>query len=174
MENKKENRNNSSRESFNRDIVCRLGSMPKPYGDYNLEVNIIKWNKGRAKLDIRSWNKNGVQPTKGVTFTREEYYWLISTLCRVNPLMIEKTLRNNAETEEEKQEAENLQKHLAEYSAHVVPPEQNRGDFYLFDSEEAETEENIETENNENEAIENNTDNIQANEEITENISEAV
>ena len=37
-----------------------------------LEFNVIDWNKGSLKYDIRKWGKDGTIPYKGITLSKDE------------------------------------------------------------------------------------------------------
>ncbi len=71
-----------------RNIENRFGSIGKT-DHSNIEVNIIRWNNGRKKLDIRVWSSDGKCPKKGVTFNREEYFQLIRILSGIDPMLID-------------------------------------------------------------------------------------
>lgn len=71
-----------------RNINNRFGSISK-MGQYNIEVNIMSWNNGYKKLDIRLWSGDGRSPKKGLTFNREEYIQLINILTSVDPMLID-------------------------------------------------------------------------------------
>lgn len=49
---------------------------------WNKELNLVSWNGGKAKYDIRDWEidseGNRLKCGKGVTLTEEEYKVLIS------------------------------------------------------------------------------------------------
>lgn len=53
-------------------ILDHVGTIaPKPAG-WNREVNVVSWNGGKAKVDIRDWDGSHERMTRGVTFTEEE------------------------------------------------------------------------------------------------------
>lgn len=54
---------------FNYEIVERLGTLWQD-GDYSKEVNVIRYNGAKPKLDIRIW-RNG-KMLKGICLTDEE------------------------------------------------------------------------------------------------------
>lgn len=39
---------------------------------WNKEVNIVAWNGGKPKFDIREWDKRHERMTRGLTLTEEE------------------------------------------------------------------------------------------------------
>jgi len=52
-------------------------------GKWNLELNIVSWNGGEAKYDIRTWNPEHDKCGKGVSFCREEFKNLYIVLGEV-------------------------------------------------------------------------------------------
>ena len=98
-----------------RSIDNRFGSISKTDRS-NIEVNIIRWNNGRKKLDIRVWSSDGKCTKKGVTFSREEYYQLIRILTAIDPLLIDsgKAARTEPESRQ-KERAAAAEEQLAGY-----------------------------------------------------------
>ena len=37
-----------------------------------MEVNLVAWNGGKPKIDIRSWNENHERMTRGITLTEDQ------------------------------------------------------------------------------------------------------
>jgi len=54
------------------EIVENLLTLPSKT-TYHLEVNLIRWNDAKAKIDIRRWNEDRSKMTKGITLTEEEF-----------------------------------------------------------------------------------------------------
>lgn len=52
-------------------IVKTLAVLPGE-GKWHKELNLIEWGDHRAKYDIRGWNSDRTEMTKGVTFSKEE------------------------------------------------------------------------------------------------------
>ena len=50
---------------------------------WKVEANIVSWNNGPEKLDIRAWNPDHVKMAKGITLTREESENLCDALQRL-------------------------------------------------------------------------------------------
>lgn len=42
------------------------------YRGWTKELNVVSWNGGGEKLDIREWSSDHEKCTKGITLTREE------------------------------------------------------------------------------------------------------
>ena len=89
-------------EGVPREIRSRLGSIRKS-NHSNIEINIISWNQGMNKLDIRLWSSDGKCPNKGLTFNRDEYIQLIHILANIDPMLIDCS-KKYAETPAEKQQ----------------------------------------------------------------------
>lgn len=55
------------------EIVERIGAIgvTRPSG-FTKEVNIVSWNGGAPKLDIREWDADHIRMTRGITLTEEE------------------------------------------------------------------------------------------------------
>ncbi|MGY5139556.1 YdbC family protein [Mycoplasmopsis gallinarum] len=47
---------------------------------YKKELNLVSWNGGQEKFDIRDWNSDHSRMTKGITLTREEAQELLNLL----------------------------------------------------------------------------------------------
>lgn len=77
----------SQKPTIRREIGERFGMIKKT--DQNIEINIVSWNGGMKKLDIRPWSTDGKYVKKGITFNREEFYSLMDILSRVDPLLID-------------------------------------------------------------------------------------
>lgn len=67
--------NRRDKDGFRYELLKPLGvlSQRSIQGEpWTLEVNLISWNGKAPKIDIRSWNKNHQQMSKGVTLTEAE------------------------------------------------------------------------------------------------------
>ncbi len=54
------------------EIVRFVGEISTTAGGYKKELNLISWNGGEAKYDIRDWNNDHSRSSKGITLTLEE------------------------------------------------------------------------------------------------------
>ncbi|MBT1318417.1 hypothetical protein FCL64_01970 [Mycoplasma bovis] len=54
------------------EIVRFVGEILTTAGGYKKELNLISWNGGEAKYDIRDWNNDHSRSSKGITLTLEE------------------------------------------------------------------------------------------------------
>ncbi len=52
-------------------ILRPLGILKENDKGYTKEVNIMTWNRGKPKFDLREWNPDH-DPRKGITLTEEE------------------------------------------------------------------------------------------------------
>ena len=60
-------------ESVTFEIRRRLGVLAEnPKSHWTKEANIVSWNNGPEKLDIREWNPEHDKMSKGVTMNEEE------------------------------------------------------------------------------------------------------
>ena len=57
--------------------------------NWNREVNIIRWNDGKPKLDIRDWAPEHERAGKGITLTAEEVAVLKELLADYDPYEFE-------------------------------------------------------------------------------------
>lgn len=54
------------------DLMERIGVLSIKDNGWTREVNIVSWNNGKAKVDIREWDPDHKRMTKGVTLFEEE------------------------------------------------------------------------------------------------------
>ena len=128
-------------ENIDRKFTNRLGCLSRKNSKCNIEVNVMSWNNGRNKLDIRVWTSDGMRPLKGVALTREEYYWLIDVLCRVNPMKIDcEKRRSNVSAIQQEEEAAEMQEKLQQYAEKILPDEITEESFTQEDAEKDEVE----------------------------------
>lgn len=67
-------------ESFKFEIVKHIGVIATNKSGWNREANIVKWNDGKAKLDIRDWGPDHEKIGKGIALNQEEVAVLKSFL----------------------------------------------------------------------------------------------
>lgn len=59
--------------AFEYNITKKLGILSQTEGgDYTKEVNIISYNGGEPKVDIRRWDRKNGKMHKGITLDNEE------------------------------------------------------------------------------------------------------
>lgn len=54
------------------DIIKEIGVLSKNAKGWQKELNLISWNEGAAKYDIRDWAPDHEKMGKGTTLTEEE------------------------------------------------------------------------------------------------------
>lgn len=54
------------------EIVEEIGVISENAKGWRKELNIIRWNGGSAKYDIRDWAPDHEKMGKGITLTKEE------------------------------------------------------------------------------------------------------
>ena len=55
------------------EIVQQIGILKENKSGWQRELNIVKWNNGKPKLDIRDWGPNHEKVGKGISLDFEEY-----------------------------------------------------------------------------------------------------
>ena len=60
-------------KEFSYEIIEEIGTIGSPtFSGWSTRLNLISWNGGTPKLDIRSWNEDMTRMGKGVTFSKED------------------------------------------------------------------------------------------------------
>ena len=54
------------------EIRRRCGVIATEKSGWTRELNIVSWNGGEPKYDVRSWNEDHTRMTRGITLTYEE------------------------------------------------------------------------------------------------------
>jgi len=54
------------------DIVEEFGSLSETEKGWKKEINLVSWNDGEAKYDIRMWAPEHARMGKGITLSKEE------------------------------------------------------------------------------------------------------
>ena len=66
------------------EIVCRIiahvGILSKDRSGWSKEVNIVSWNDGPARIDIRSWSPDHEKRSRGITLNGDEAQRLIDSV----------------------------------------------------------------------------------------------
>ena len=52
------------------------------------ELNLVSWNGGPAKLDIREWSQDHTTMKRGITMNRREFTILVDALSGINAEMV--------------------------------------------------------------------------------------
>jgi hypothetical protein len=54
------------------EIIKHLGVLSEGAKGWTKEVNIVSWNNRKPKVDIREWDENHEQMSKGITLNKED------------------------------------------------------------------------------------------------------
>ena len=55
------------------EIINHIGVISTNKSGWTRELNVVSWNKGKPKFDIRDWSEDHQKMGKGITFTEEEF-----------------------------------------------------------------------------------------------------
>lgn len=69
-----------SNERISYRIIANVGILAKRPNYWSKEVNVVSWNEGPAKLDIREWSPDHDKMSKGITLTVEETQRLLDSV----------------------------------------------------------------------------------------------
>ncbi len=67
------------------EIIKEIGVLSTSKSGWNREVNMVSWNGGTPKLDIRDWAPDHEKAGKGVSLTGEEVAVLKELLADHDP-----------------------------------------------------------------------------------------
>ena len=73
-------------KEFSYEIVKQVAVLSKSPKGWTKEVNVISWNGGTPKYDIRDWTPDHSKKGKGVTLSVEEAVHLLKALQEENLL----------------------------------------------------------------------------------------
>jgi hypothetical protein len=62
------------------DIVEHLNVLSENANGWTKELNLVSWNGGKPKYDIRDWSPEKDRMSKGITLSEEEMKILVSTM----------------------------------------------------------------------------------------------
>lgn len=65
------------------DIIKEIGVLSESVKGWTKELNLISWNGGVPKYDLRDWAPNHEKMGKGITFNEDEVKKLYELLCKV-------------------------------------------------------------------------------------------
>lgn len=77
-----QNYSQGSNDKVRFDLMEHIGVLAKKDNGWTKEVNIVAWNGGKAKVDIREWDPEHTRMTKGITLFEEEAETLVKALAR--------------------------------------------------------------------------------------------
>ncbi len=67
-------------DKFTFEIKETIAVLSSKASGWNKELNLVSWNGGEPKFDIREWDADHAKMGKGVTLTEEEAAILVSVL----------------------------------------------------------------------------------------------
>ena len=70
------------------EIIKHIGNLSESSRGWTKELNIISWNGGVPKLDIRDWAPEHEKMGKGITLTEEEAEKLAKLLQKLQKMII--------------------------------------------------------------------------------------
>lgn len=76
------NNNEKTNDKVEFEIIKKLGVISTYQTGWNKEVNIVKWNDGQPKYDIRDWNPEHDRMSRGVTLFEDEARKLAEALTK--------------------------------------------------------------------------------------------
>ena len=62
------------------EIIKHYGVISSENSGWTRELNMVAWNHGEPKFDIRSWDENHTRMTRGITMTNDEAVNLVKLL----------------------------------------------------------------------------------------------
>jgi len=71
------------------EIIKEIGVLSTSKSGWNREVNLVSWNGGTAKLDIRDWAPDHSKAGKGLSLNGEEVAVLKELLADYDPYEVE-------------------------------------------------------------------------------------
>lgn len=68
---------------FSFEIIEEIGVLSENAKGWKKELNLISWNGGEPKYDIRDWDPNHEKMGKGITLSEEEAKQLYIALSQI-------------------------------------------------------------------------------------------
>lgn len=65
---------------FKYEIVEELGTISENRSGWTRELNLVSWNGGEPKYDLRDWAPEHEKMGKGISLTKDEAYELMGLL----------------------------------------------------------------------------------------------
>ena len=66
------------------EIVEQIGVISESSRGWTKELNLVSWNEGNPKYDIRDWDPSHEKMGKGITLTKEEAIRLAELLMQLS------------------------------------------------------------------------------------------
>ena len=61
-------------------VIKKIGVISETPSGWQKQLNIVSWNGGEPKYDVRDWSPDGTKTSKGITFNEEEAQIMLSLL----------------------------------------------------------------------------------------------
>ena len=74
-------RNNNNNDEVRFDLMEHIGVLANKDNGWTKEVNIVAWNGGAAKVDVRDWDPEHERMTRGITLFEDEAEKLAKALA---------------------------------------------------------------------------------------------
>ena len=74
--------NSKPNDQITFEILEHIGVISEHGNGWRRECNIVAWNGGRPKVDIREWSEDHTKMSRGITLTDEESRRLFEALRR--------------------------------------------------------------------------------------------
>lgn len=79
----------AEKRAFTFEVKRTIGVLSTGKGGWNRELNIVSWNEGKPKLDIRDWAPDHSKMGKGIALNGEEVAVLKELLEEYDPYTAE-------------------------------------------------------------------------------------
>ena len=79
--------NTMSNERISYKVIANVGILAHYPTGWRKEVNIVSWNEGPAKLDIRDWSEDHEKMSRGITLTADEMQRLVDSVQARDAIM---------------------------------------------------------------------------------------
>lgn len=66
------------------EITKKIGVLSENAKGWTKEINMVSWNDGEPKYDIRSWSPDHDKMSKGITLAKDEVKELVKILGKEN------------------------------------------------------------------------------------------
>ena len=76
-----------SNERISYKVIANVGILAQYPTGWSKEVNIVSWNEGPAKLDIRDWSEDHEKMSRGITLTADEMQRLVDSVQARDAIM---------------------------------------------------------------------------------------
>ena len=83
---------------FSFKIVAHVGTVENYPTGWSKEVNIVSWNDGAPKLDIRDWDSEHEHMSRGITLTADEMQRVIDSVQARDDIGMLKDMNRPART----------------------------------------------------------------------------